>query len=344
MNFWEIKQKIHLEYKNGDFVKSIGGKITYSIGENTGEINLNNKIYSSLALIKPFRRALRLNRLNVKALENNTLLIIKNSNLYIYDLVSKRTELKFKFPFTKYVHNETISIQKNNIVIGEYGNSNHQYDIGVFISNDFGKNWNRKTLYNKGSVKNILSIGYDSFEKNYWVYTGDNERDCSIRVYNKNFDLQKIVGENSFTFRAISSIYTENEVIWLMNNPFGESNVVVYNRTSELIEIGQQFLGPIWYSTKLSGIYFATTAAESSPNRNFKMVYLYKSIDFKNWELVDKYKKDFLNKKVFLFGLISFSDQDSYSEYLNVYFDGVEKKDGNNYKLDIKQMNKKYDY
>jgi hypothetical protein len=326
------KYKIHFE-SNKEYIKSLGSLIKYNLDNYRGEFKIPERIPFFCANYKLLRRAFRLNRMNVKLLENDSLLIIRNSNLYVYDLQRKELLHKITFSFTKYVHSETIFVNKNNIVIGEYGNSDNNYSVGVHISNDCGRTWTRKELFKKNEVKNILAVKKDDFTDTYWVFTGDEEKHCKINIYNAKWKLVQKVGEKNMLFRAISSYFFKDKVVWLTNNPFGDSCVVIYDRNSTSFKVGQKFDGPIWYSVCVGENYFATTAAETQTGNSSKFVFLYHSTDCIHWKLLMKFEKDCYNKNIFLHGLISFTDHDSDSEYINLYFDAINKYDGKNYQL-----------
>ena len=135
----------------------------------------------------------------------------------------------------------------------------------------------------------------------------------------------KIVGENHFNFRAISSLYFKNHVLWFMNNPNGNSFVVKYDRNSELLQKGFEFPGPVWYSFSSDNRHFLSTASEEN---TVDKVYLLSSLDGEKWDVISSYQKDKLNKKYFLYGLLSFPDQVIKDEKIMMYCEAIEKFDG----------------
>lgn len=328
-NFILSRFKPHfIDDSNGDFIRSLGGYIECKINNNNYYLDLYPRIISFFALSTFFRRLFRLNRINVKLLINKNLLIIANRKLYIYDSKKNSLIFKFKFPFTRYVHNETISIVDNRIVVGEYGASKKKYDIGVFYSDNFGDTWKRETLFQKGFTKNILSVYFDSIQNKYWIATGDDCLDSHIYNYSYDFNNRTYIGGASLKYRAISFCFFIDNVVWLMNNPFGESNVIIYSRIHKNITIGQELPGPVWYSTKIGNLYFATTAAENTQNGYNSFVSLIKSQDFIHWEEYKRFNKDWLPKKLFLSGLLTFPDVNKPVNKIHMYADAIKKYDG----------------
>lgn len=326
--FSNDKFKIHYESET-DYIKSLGNYVSYKINSQIGSFYIPDRFPCFFAKNKFLRRLLRLNRMNLKFLNNDSLLIVRSGKVFIYDLQIKKIIETLRFPFTRYVHSETIIIDNNEIVIGEYGNSKLKHKIGIFISSDYGITWRKINLFGKGEVKNILSVKWDKFSKVYWVFTGDNEEHSGIFIYNKKWEPIEKIGTKKLTFRSISSVFFENEVVWLTNDPFNNSNVVIYDRKSKEISIGDKFDGPIWYAVPFKNYYLAITAAEKSE----KYVYLYFSEDFKKWEIIKKFEKDIYNNKFFLMGLITFTEHPQNFEYQNIYFDAIKMVDGTNCRI-----------
>ena len=310
-----------LDKKN--YIKSFGSKAFICKDGIENSFYFDNLIFTLLANFKLIRRLLRLNRSTIKKLDNGSLLIIYNFKLLIW----KKNELikKVQFPFTRSIHNETISIHGSEIVVGEYGNSNNNFSVGVYISYDFGETWSKRDLMKKGIVRNILSVKYDSYKSEYWVFFGQSKNESRIIVYNKKWQKLKVIGENHFNFRAISSVFFKNHVLWFMNNPNGNSFVIKYDRDSELLQKGFEFPGPVWYSFSSDNRYFLSTASEEN---TVDKVYLLSSLDGEKWDVISSYQKDRFNKKYFLYGLLSFPDQVIKNDKIMVYGEAIKKFDG----------------
>lgn len=315
--------RFHSIIDNKNYIKSFGSRALVCENGIENSFYFDNVIFAFLANFKLFQRLLRLNRSTIKKLDNGTVLIIYNYKLLIW----KKNKLikKIQFPFTRSIHNETISIEGNEIVVGEYGNSENIYSVGVYISHDFGETWKKKDLVSNGIVRNILSVKFDRFKSQYWIFFGQSEKECRIVIYNKDWLLVKVVGESQFKYRAISSLFFKNHVLWFMNNPEGRSFVFKYNRKSGLLEKGFEFPGPVWYSFSSENKYFISTASEEN---TVNKVYLLSSLDGEKWDVISSYKKDKFNKKYFLYGLLSFPDQVIENKKIFMYGEAIEKFDG----------------
>jgi hypothetical protein len=256
--------------------------------------------------------------MNVRELNNGDILIIYNFKVYL--IHEKNIQKKFKFRYTRYTHDETISIKNNTIVIGEYGNSKGKFSVGVYISHDNGISWFKRDLKSPGLVKNILGVKYDDFDDKYWVFFGESQEQSRIETYNHDWRRLEIIGSGNFKYRAISSYFQSHSVFWFMNNPNGDSFVIRYNRNDGIISQGYKFPGPIWYSINKSNGYFLSTASEENTSCYAHILF---SKDCENWHVLRTFEKDRLNKKYFLYGMISFPIQESLGQNLIFYCEGL---------------------
>ena len=323
MNIYSKPFRFHSIIDNENYIKTLGSKAVICQNNVKNSFYFDNILFSFLAYFKLLRRLLRLNRATVKKLDNGSILIIYNYKLLIWK--NNKLTKKIQFPFTRSTHNETMSIEGKEIVVGEYGDSGNIFSVGVYISYDFGETWRKKNLMNKGIVRNILSVKYDRYNSEYWVFFGQSEKESRIIIYNKEWVMSKVIGENDFKYRAISSFFFKDHVLWFMNNPKGKSYVIKYNRNNGLIEMGKEFPGPVWYSFSSNNSYFLSTASEENTS---DQVYLLSSIDCESWKVIGNYQKDKFNKKYFLYGLLSFPDQEIKNEKLILFGEAIERYDG----------------
>jgi hypothetical protein len=320
--FFHKNFRYHKYFDDFNFIKSVGGKIILCKNGITSTFIVDYPFFVFFARFNLFRRLLRLNRINIRELPNDDILVIYNFKLYlIQDYIVRK---KITFNFTRYVHDETISIENNKIVIGEYGNSNGKYAVGVYISNDFGVSWIKRDLHSPGVVKNILSVKFDTFSQKYWVFFGESKEQSRIETYDLDWSLNEIIGFGDILYRAISSFFTSNTVFWFMNNPGGDSFLIKYDRFSGKITKGYKFPGPIWYSTFNNGQFFLSTASEESTSNK---IYVLVSNNCEDWEIIKAYEKDLFNKKYFLYGMVSFPIQHNTINKLLIYCEALKNND-----------------
>jgi hypothetical protein len=249
------------------------------------------------------------------------------NDVFVYELPAQALRKVYRFPLTHYVHTQSISVHEGHIVIGEYGNIGRSKSVGALISLDSGATWNYKSLFEQGHVKNILAIRFDVHDQHYWVFTGDSDSESGIYRFDQEFKLQETVG-TGLAFRAISSFHLADKVVWLTNNPFGISMVQAYDRISGVTSTGSSLPGPVWYSAQLGKDVYCCTAAEDVAGVAGDNVYLLHSYDYLHWDLLYQFKKDRMNKRLFLYGLGTFPQMGEANSAAYLNLDAVEDFDG----------------
>jgi hypothetical protein len=327
----EIDTRVgHLHFideATGDVIRSYGGRIEGVLDGKPFSVNVGKAWLNLLSPIRVASRLLRIHRINVLRISKTKILIIYRNGVFIYELPTLALTQVHHFPLTHYVHTQSISVHEGRIVIGEYGNIGRSKSVGALISLDGGTTWNYRSIFDQGLVKNILAIKYDVHDQNYWVFTGDSHSESGIYLFDQDFKLRKTVG-TGLAFRAISSFHLVDKVVWLTNNPFGTSKVQAYDRNSGRIGTGPSLPGPVWYSAQLGSDIYCCTAAEDVAGEAGDHVYVLHSCDYLHWDVLYQFKKDRMNKRLFLYGLGTFPQMGkaNLTAYLNL--DAVEAFDG----------------
>jgi hypothetical protein len=311
----------------GDFVRTFGGRIEGILDGKPLSVNVGKSWLNQLARIRVLSRLLRIQRINVLRISKTKLLIIYMNDVFVYELPTLALTKVHRFPLTHYVHTQSISVHEGRIVIGEYGDVGRNKSVGALISLDGGVTWKFKSLFEQGLVKNILTIKFDVHDQHYWIFTGDSESESGIYRFDQEFKLQNIVGRG-LAFRAISSFHLADKVVWLTNNPFGTSTVQAYDRSSGATSKGESLPGPVWYSTQFSEEVYCCTAAEDVAGAAGEEVYLLHSRDYYHWDVLHQFKKDRMNKRLFLYGLGTFPQMGECNSTAYLNLDAVEDFEG----------------
>jgi len=312
---------------SGDVIRSYGGRIEGVLDGKPFSVNVGKAWLNLLSRIRAVSRLLRIHRINVLRISQTKILIIYMNDVFIYELPTQALTQVHRFPLTHYVHTQSISVHEGRIVIGEYGNIGKSKSVGALISLDGGATWNYRSLFEQGLVKNILAIRYDEHDQNYWVFTGDSDGESGIYLFDRDFKLQKTVG-TGLAFRAISSFHLADKVVWLTNNPFGTSTVQAYDRASGTTCAGPSLPGPVWYSAQLGADVYCCTAAEDVAGEAGEHVYVLHSRNYHHWDVLYQFKKDRMNKRLFLYGLGTFPQMGKANPAAYLNLDAVEAFDG----------------
>jgi hypothetical protein len=316
-----------IDESTGEVIRSFGGRVEGVIASAPFSVNVGKAWLNVLGRLRIASRLLRIHRINVLRISKTRLLIIYRNDVFVFELPTRALTRVHRFPLTHYVHTQSISVHDERIVIGEYGNVGRSKSVGALISLDGGVSWHFKSLFEQGLVKNILAIQYDAHRQNYWVFTGDSAKESGIHLFDHSFKPVKTLGEG-LAFRAISSFFLADKVVWLTNNPFGTSVVQIYDRASETVVTGEVLPGPVWYTTQLGTDLYACTAAEDVAGEAGDHVYVLHSQDHLHWKVLCRFKKDRLNKRLFLSGLGTFPQTGTSNRFVHLNLDAVEAFDG----------------
>jgi hypothetical protein len=317
----------YVEEVSGDFIKSNGGRIEGKLKGLSFALNVGQAWMNILVRSRLICRLLRLNRINVKKITDTRLLIIYDYKVFIYEIDSDYLKTIFRFERTRYVFTQSISVHGSQIVIGEYGMVGDSKAVGVLLSEDSGLSWVYRPLFLRGKTKNILAVKHDPYSGCYWVFTGDSQEESAIYIFDQRFDLIRTLG-HGLDYRAVSSFFLADQVVWLTNNPFGRSRVQIYSRTTRTIEAGPILPGSVWCSTRIGKDIYCCTAAEDALGESGENVYMLHSQDCIHWGVQYTFKKDGLNKRLFLYGLGIFPEIGATPSCVYMNMDAVKHFDG----------------
>jgi hypothetical protein len=174
---------------------------------------------------------------------------------------------------------------------GEYFRNEQRGPVFVYRSLDDGRSWEGIYRFTSGEIRHIHSLQMDPYSKSLWITTGDNDQECMIGYFiekGEGVTLYK-VGSGSQKWRAVSLLFTEDEVFWGTDSP--ENQNYIYRLEKKNInskQCCQQVCavdGPIYYSTRLCDgtLIMARTVEGSGEGEWDKLVSLWLSKDGEQW-------------------------------------------------------------
>ena len=332
----DLFEKIHF-YQEGQFIASTFNKIYVNLNGNKQLVKLpTSQLQKVFGLSRYLRRLLRLDICHVLVTKDQ-LVIVREGIVYNYDLSSRVLTKTLKLKQCKNIlHQSMCKTPDNRLYFGEYGNNPERDPVNVYMSKDHGKSWEVVYTFPKGSIRHVHGCYYDKYTDKIWTLTGDYENENIIQFSNQDFTKIEILGDRSQKFRAVNVFFTEKEVHWIMDSPIEKSYQFVYDRASKTVRKLNLFNGPVWYLKSLSdGLFLAGSSVEKGEGVLSNDACLYVSNDLKNWEVLDKFQKDFLPMPYFKWGVLAFSNGQQSSKGFTLHFEGLKKVDGKSFLCSI---------
>lgn len=325
-------EKIHF-FQDGELIAS-SLNVIYVLLEG---VSLKIKLPISpfkrfIGFFRVFRRLLRLDMCNV-FLISDQLLIIRKGIVYNYDLTERKLHKTLSLKqCNNILHQSICRTPDGRVFFGEYGNNPNREPVDIYVSKNKGKSWEIAYTFPKGSIRHVHGCYYDRFTNKIWTLTGDLEGENLIQISDLDFNNIEVLGDGSQKFRAVNLFFKEAEVHWIMDSPIEKNYQFVYNRITKKITKLNHFNGPIWYLKRLEdGFFLAASSVEKGKGVLSSQACLYGSKNLINWEIIEKFEKDFLPMPYFKWGVLAFSEGKQKSSGFTIHFEGLKRVDGKSY-------------
>ena len=279
-------------------------------------------------------RLFRTDRVNILAHGKNFLLALRQKKIFYIDLETNSITNTLKLETTRNILFDSSIYVNDQVIFGDYGLNKRNK---IYKSNNQGRSWEVAYQFSANEFKQILKIIWDKYEENFWVLCGDEMGEAKFVIFDKDFNKLNEYFDNSLKYRAISIFFSQEKITWVTNDPYEGSKIYTLHRETKKIELISYIKGSVWYSTKTSdGLYIISTVAENIEFDNPNLVKIYSSSNLIDWKLEKTFRKDFLSKKFFRFGVASFPKGNYSSKNLPINFEAIKKYDGRvvHYKLD----------
>lgn len=149
-----------------------------------------------------------------------------------------------------------------NVYYGEYSRNEKKEYINIYKSTDDGATWNIYYSFNKGCIRHIHSLEYDSFSGNIWFTTGDSDNESTIGYFNEQGQIN-IVFRGMQDYRCTKLLFFEKYIYWGMDSSRSQNYIYRYKRYNGNLEKICGVSGPIYYGMLLNnGTIIFETAVE----------------------------------------------------------------------------------
>jgi hypothetical protein len=236
-------------------------------------------------------KVLRYGYKSVKPYKNGLIGIQKNNIIY-----KSENQKKFQRVFSKFNGSRPLNLlicPNQKIYFGEYFSNNENKEVRIFCS-DNGTDWNTVYKFNPGEIRHIHSLQYDEYRKGIWVMTGDSNSESGIWFTSDDFKSLKKVVDQGQRGRAVNIIILQDSIIIPMDSPDEKNYILEYNFKNNQINELCSVENSVFHICKIDQIYLMSTVPEPSYVNDIDNVYIYASLDCRNWQVISVFKKDII--------------------------------------------------
>jgi len=199
---------------------------------------------------------------------------------------------------------DAVAVQGKDVIFGEYFSNPDREKVAVYQAGPGGS----RPLYTflPGQIRHIHALQYDPFWERYWIGTGDEDAECLVGVFDRNFKDLEVLGGGTQNWRTVSFAFTPEAVFWGTDIPEGENRVFRLDRKSTVVEPVFEVQGPVYYTKVVNGkILFGTTAEDNFSYGGLGRIYLYDPTA-DSASAVWQDRKDWLPSHLFGYGIYEF--------------------------------------
>lgn len=281
----------------------------YNITTNTLE-NYAKVIDRKFALLSKFyltRRLFRAEITNLYNLNDSTDILIAKNGIFKRKEGSNEFHKVFNIPRGSRPMNLCVDNKNDSLYFGEYFSNFEKNEVHIYCSNDNGSNWQIAYTFPKGNINHIHGLFYDNYTDYIWVITGDRDNECIIGYTDDSFNSFHEVFRGGQEFRTCNLMFYEKEIIFVTDSQYIKNEIKSFNRITLEIKSLFQINGSGIYGGQINNLVFVSSTIEPSKVNfdNYAHLYISKN-QGKDWEDIQKYKKDIWNKTLFQFGSIQF--------------------------------------
>jgi hypothetical protein len=234
----------------------------------------------------------------------------------IVTLVPGETEFRVSHKLLRGTRPLHITAGPNDrLVWGEYIDNPERAEVHIYSSGDHGQHWDVAYTFPKSTVRHVHKIVYDSWDRCYWVLTGDVGLEC--RILRASFDFKSVdtVLSGSQQTRAAALIPTRDAIYFSTDTPHETNHVYRLARTGTLAKVASLSSSSIYGCRAGNSVFFSTMVEPSQTNRE-QNVCLFGSSDGLNWQRLLQWRKDVWPLKLFQYGNVFLPDGDNDSGVL----------------------------
>jgi len=193
-----------------------------------------------------------------------------------------------------------------NVFFGEYLANNERGAMRIYKYMPHADSLEIAYTFPLNSIKHIHGVYFDEFSAALICLTGDNESECKVVRTSDGFRTVETIGEGDETWRAVSILFSKDHMFYGTDAEYRSNQIFRLDRQSGERNAVGDVNGTVFYSKKFgSELCFATTA-ENAPAQKENVAAIWCTDGDGSLEEIVRYKKDFWNGTLFMFGTIHF--------------------------------------
>ena len=198
-----------------------------------------------------------------------------------------------------------ISGNKDLIVYGEYCSNPDRKPIKIWASKDEGKTW--EPVYSFQKIRHIHGIFWDEYSENFWITTGDHNKESGIWRTDHQFGTVEKVFAGSQLARTIELIFSDNYIYFGTDTPREQNYICRIKRSGKDFERLKKVGSSVFHACKTANFLFFSTACEPSHTNETRFAVIWGGYpDTDQWIDIARYPKDRWPMKLFQYGQIFF--------------------------------------
>ena len=258
--------------------------------------------FKSLALFNNIlSRFFRAGFHHLHVFDDNSLIVFGNSG--IYQLKDKESRFSFICSM-KSSKPLIISVNNDTIMYGEYSRNKDRKPIPLYLSDDRGLTW--KIIHTFKDIRHIHGVFFDKYTNQYWITTGDSDKESSIWRTDINFSHFEKVLTGSQKYRAVQLIFDPLFIYFGSDAPDEANFIYRFCRETKIVESLCQVDAPVFFGTRIKNQMFFSTAIEKSSYKTIRSANIWSSKDGKVWTNSIRLNKSKLPLRIFQNGQILF--------------------------------------
>lgn len=183
----------------------------------------------------------------------------------------------------------------DTITIGEYP-LDESREPRILQSNNDGNTWDTIDTI---AARHIHSVTIDPYTGEYWITTGDTDKDSMIARLRK--DGLEVIGTGSQLWRAVELVFTPEAVLWGMDCPYLEENRIVkldrdqIDKSEPAVETLSTISSPVYFAETINldgeqHVFFSTAIEPATRPKHVARVMHSSTADrFETWRTLGTY-------------------------------------------------------